>query len=79
MAQIMKSSSFHSTFLHRVEYGKAMARLWHDVYMSTWEEFAKVVLKTPETSQELSSRAMDQVRDGAAIRFAKLVWIAKKT
>jgi hypothetical protein len=36
------------------------------------------VLKTPEDSRELSSRAMDQVRDGAAISCPKLVWVAKK-
>jgi hypothetical protein len=78
MVQTMNTSGFHSTFLHRVEYSKAMARLWSDVYMSTWDEFAKVVVKTPEASQQLSSQAMDQVRDGAAISCPKLVWVARK-
>jgi hypothetical protein len=78
MVQTMNTSGFHGTFLHRVEYSKIMARLWNDVYMSTWDEFAKVVLKTPEASRELSSQAMDQVRDGASISCPKLVWVARK-
>lgn len=44
-----------------------MARLWNDIYMSAWDEFAKVVLKTSEDSQKLSTHAMEQVRDGSAI------------
>ena len=78
MIQIMNQSGFQNTIYHRVEYSKAMARLWSDVYMSTWEEFAKVVLKTPEASQKLSIQAMDQVRDGSAISCPKLVWVARK-
>ncbi len=47
--------------------------------MSTWEEFAKTVLKTPEESAKLGTEALEQVRDGSAIMCPKLVWIARKT
>lgn len=47
--------------------------------MSTWEEFAKTVLKTPEESANLGTEALEQVRDGSAIMCPKLVWIARKT
>jgi len=46
--------------------------------MSTWEEFAKMVVKKPEELSQLSRTAMDQVRDGSAIWCPKLVWIAQK-
>ncbi|KAF2798692.1 UMTA methyltransferase family protein-like protein [Melanomma pulvis-pyrius CBS 109.77] len=78
MVQTINQSGFHNTFLHRVEYSKSMARLWSDVYMSTWDEFAKVVLNAPEDSQDLSTHAMDQIRDGSAICCPKLVWVAQK-
>lgn len=50
-----------------------------DRYMSTWEEFAKTVLKTPDESAKLGTEALEQVRDGSAIMCPKLVWIARKT
>jgi hypothetical protein len=78
MITLLNDNGFQGAFLHRVEYDKSMARFWNDVYMSTWDEFARVVLKTPEESRDLSSRAMDQVRDGAAIWCPKLVWVAQK-
>jgi hypothetical protein len=43
------------------------------VHMSTWDKFTEVAFKTPEGSQELSSQAMEQVRDGAAISCSKSV------
>ncbi|KAF2677642.1 UMTA methyltransferase family protein-like protein [Lentithecium fluviatile CBS 122367] len=78
MVQILNSSGFHGSLTHRVEYGRSMARFWSDMYMSTWEEFAKVVLKNPEESHMLGVNAMEQVRDGSAINCAKLVWVAQK-
>lgn len=47
-------------------------------YMSTWDEFAKMIVRKPEESLQLSMEAMDQVRDGCAISCPKLVWIAQK-
>ena len=47
--------------------------------MSTWEEFAKTVLKTPAASAKLGTEALEQVRDGSAIVMPKLVWVARKT
>ncbi|KAF2726502.1 UMTA methyltransferase family protein-like protein [Polyplosphaeria fusca] len=79
MMQTLNENGFQGSSTHRIEYDYTMARLWNDVYMSTWDEFAKVVLKTPEESQRLASDAMDQVREGAAIWCAKLVWVACKT
>jgi hypothetical protein len=39
---------------------------------------AKTVLKTPEQSNELETKAMAEAREGAAIMTPKLVWVAKK-
>ncbi len=78
MVDTLNTNGFSNSRLFRVEYGKAMARFWNDVYMSTWDEFAKVVLQTPKESGELGADAMDQVRDGSAIHCPKLVWIAQK-
>ena len=46
--------------------------------MSTWDEFARMVLRKPDESDKLSSEAMDQVREGSAISCPKLVWVARK-
>jgi hypothetical protein len=49
------------------------------MYMSTWEEFAsKFSSENPESVITLSSEAMDEVRNGAAIICPKLVWVAEK-
>ena len=47
-------------------------------YVSTWKEFAENVLRTPEVSQELERKAMDETRSGAAIWVPKMVWVARK-
>lgn len=78
MVQTFNENGFQESSAYRVEYSHTMARFWNDVYMSTWDEFARVVLKTPEESQRLASAAMDQVREGAAIWCPKLVWVARK-
>jgi len=78
MVETLNQNGFHNGLALRIEYSKLMARFWNDVYMSTWDEFAKVVLKTPEDSQQLSAHAMEQVRDGSAVCCPKLVWVAQK-
>lgn len=78
MVQTLNENGFRDSLVHRVEYNETMARFWSDVYMSTWDEFARTVIKTPEESLQLSRHAMDQVRDGSAIWCPKLVWVAQK-
>ena len=46
--------------------------------MSTWEEFASTVLKTPDASAKLGANALEEVRSGSAIMVPKLVWLAQK-
>ncbi|PQE27118.1 umta methyltransferase family protein [Rutstroemia sp. NJR-2017a WRK4] len=79
MVATLENNGFKNSKLHRVEYDITMARFWSDVYMSTWDEFAKVVVQKPDESSQLSQAAMDQVRDGSAISCPKLVWVAQKT
>lgn len=79
MVDTLSQNGFEDVRLLRFEYCLAMARYWNDMYMSTWEEFAKTVLKTPEESANLGTEALEQVRDGSAIMCPKLVWIARKT
>ncbi|THV46103.1 hypothetical protein BGAL_0416g00040 [Botrytis galanthina] len=78
MVDILNEDGFQDVQLHKVEYNLTMARYWNDVYMSTWDEFAKMIVRKPEESLQLSREAMDQVRDGCAISCPKLVWIAQK-
>ncbi|MCJ1441549.1 MAG: hypothetical protein MMC23_002038 [Stictis urceolatum] len=78
MVETLNDNGFQDSFLHRVEYDVTMARFWSDVYMSTWDEFARMVLRKPDESDKLSSEAMDQVREGSSISCPKLVWVARK-
>ena len=78
MVQIMNQNGFQNSILYRIEYSKVMARLGNDIYMGTQDEFAKVVLKSPEDSQKLSTRAMEQVRDVSATFCPKLVLVTQK-
>ncbi|KAI1157675.1 hypothetical protein F5B18DRAFT_150179 [Nemania serpens] len=78
LIDIMDTNGFSGSLLYTYEYGLRTARLWNDVYVSTWKEFAESVLKTPEVSHELELKAMQEVRDGAAIMVPKLVWISQK-
>ncbi|KAI9643564.1 hypothetical protein NHQ30_008183 [Ciborinia camelliae] len=73
MVNILNESGFQNARLQKVEYDMSMAS-----YMSTWDEFAKMIIQKPEESFQLSRAAMDQVRDGCAICCPKLVWIAQK-
>ncbi|KAJ8108897.1 hypothetical protein ONZ43_g6286 [Nemania bipapillata] len=78
MANIMRQNQYSEVSLFNYEYDLSMARFWNDIYVSTWKEFAKNVLKTPEQSNELEIEAMAEVREGASIMTPKLVWVAKK-
>ncbi|KAK8025417.1 hypothetical protein PG990_003240 [Apiospora arundinis] len=78
LTSIMDESGYRDSTLYTFEYGLDTARLWSDLYVSTWKEFAKNVLKTPEVSGELERNAMVEARNGAAIMVPKLVWVARK-
>lgn len=78
MVQTLDQNGFENSSVHRFEYGKSMARFWNDMYFSTWEEFAKVVIKDPDTSHKLGIAAMDEVRNGSALFCPKIVWLARK-
>ncbi|KAI1429591.1 hypothetical protein F5Y12DRAFT_413037 [Xylaria sp. FL1777] len=78
LAHVMSENQYNSVFLYTYEYGLGMARFWNDIYVSTWKEFAKSVLKTPEKSQALEDKAMAEAREGASIMTPKLVWVAQK-
>ncbi|KAI1189307.1 hypothetical protein F5B17DRAFT_450215 [Nemania serpens] len=78
LTDIMDKNGYSGSLLYTYEYGLNMARLWNDVYVSTWKEFAESVLKTPEVSRELELKGMQEARNGAAIMVPKLVWIAQK-
>ncbi|KAI5926282.1 hypothetical protein F4810DRAFT_656256 [Camillea tinctor] len=78
LKNIMDANGFTGSQLYTYEYGLGMARFWNDVYVSTWKEFAKNVLKTPAESNELELKGMEETRNGAAINTPKLVWVAKK-
>lgn len=47
-------------------------------YVNTWKEFADNVLKTPEISHRLESKAIEEIRNRAAIMVPKLGWVGKK-
>jgi hypothetical protein len=79
MVRTLDQNGFTNSSMHRFEYGKSMARFWNDMYLSTWEEFAKVVLKDPNASHQLGVAAMDQVRNGSALFCPKLVWVARRS
>ncbi|KAI0410861.1 hypothetical protein F5X98DRAFT_381321 [Xylaria grammica] len=76
--QVMDENSYSRSSLHVYKAGLGMARLWNDVYVSGWKELANTILKTPETAYELEQKGMEEVRNGAAMSFPKLVWVAKK-
>ncbi|KAF2450127.1 UMTA methyltransferase family protein-like protein [Karstenula rhodostoma CBS 690.94] len=78
MVQTLNRHGFENASVYRFNYGKSMARFWNDMYFSTWEEFAKVVLKDPSGSHQLGVAAMDEVRNGSALFCPKLVWVARK-
>ncbi|KAI1734284.1 hypothetical protein F4680DRAFT_471292 [Xylaria scruposa] len=78
LSHIMSKNQYSEVSLYNYEYGLDMARFWNDIYVSTWREFAKNVLKTPGESKELEMKAMAEAREGAAIMTPKLVWVAKK-
>ncbi|KAK8028750.1 hypothetical protein PG991_005806 [Apiospora marii] len=77
LTSIMDESGYRDSMLYTFEYGLDTARLWSDLYVSTWKEFAENVLKTPEISGELKRNAMAEARNGAAIMVPKLVWVAR--
>ncbi|KAI1099133.1 hypothetical protein F4804DRAFT_93715 [Jackrogersella minutella] len=78
LTEIMNQNGYTDSRLYTYEYGLDIARFWNDNYISTWKEFAESVLKTPELSRELEQKAMEEVRNGAAIMVPKLVWIGKR-
>ncbi|KAI1092954.1 hypothetical protein F5B19DRAFT_452407 [Rostrohypoxylon terebratum] len=78
LVEIMNQNGFTGSLLYTYEYGLGLARFWNDIYVSTWKEFANNVLKTPEASNELELKGMDEARNGAAIMTPKLVWVARK-
>ncbi|KAH8164582.1 hypothetical protein CIB48_g3668 [Xylaria polymorpha] len=78
LTDLMDQNGYSGSLLHTYEYGLATARLWNDVYVSAWKEFAKSVLKTPEASHELETKAMEEVRNGAALMVPNLVWVTRK-
>jgi hypothetical protein len=79
MITLLNDNGFQDAFLHRAAYDPSLWRVGHELNMGVWDEFAKVVLRTPEESYELSERAMEEVREGAAIWCPILVWVAQKT
>ncbi|KAI1368600.1 hypothetical protein F5Y08DRAFT_247748 [Xylaria arbuscula] len=78
LAHIMSQNQYCKVAMYNYEYGLGMARFWNDIYVSTWKEFAKNVLKAPEQSEELETKGMNEARQGASIMTPKLVWVAKK-
>ncbi|KAI0191588.1 hypothetical protein F4808DRAFT_443915 [Astrocystis sublimbata] len=78
LTSILNHNGFSGSLLYTYEYGLTTARLWSHLYVSTWKEFAEKVLKTPEASRELESKAMQETMNGAAIMVPKLVWVARK-
>ncbi|KAL8778381.1 MAG: hypothetical protein Q9213_007436 [Squamulea squamosa] len=78
MTGTLSQNGFEDAQLLRFDYSLMMARYWNDMYMSTWNEFAKTVLKTPIASAKLGFDALEQVRNGSAIICPKLVWVARK-
>ncbi|KAH9908174.1 hypothetical protein F4778DRAFT_798173 [Xylariomycetidae sp. FL2044] len=78
LTRIMDEHGYAGSTLYTYEYGLGIARFWSDVYVSTWKEFATNVLRTPEVSDELERKAMEETRKGASIMVPKLVWVTKK-
>lgn len=78
MVHTLSQHGFENASLYQFNDGNPMARIWNDMYFSTWEEFAKVVLKDQSGSHQLGAAAMDEVRDGSALVCSKLVWLARK-
>ncbi|KAI1487269.1 hypothetical protein F5X96DRAFT_650927 [Biscogniauxia mediterranea] len=67
LTQTLDENGFTGSLLYTYEYGLDLARFWNDVYVSTWKEFAHNVLKTPEISDELERKGIEEARNGAAI------------
>ncbi|KAI1320762.1 hypothetical protein F5Y16DRAFT_78161 [Xylariaceae sp. FL0255] len=78
LSEIMNESGWSNPMIYTYEYGLRTARLWNDVYVSTWKEIVQTVLKTPQASADLEGKAMEDVRNGAAIMIPKLVWVTQK-
>ncbi|KAI1826391.1 hypothetical protein F4861DRAFT_537237 [Xylaria intraflava] len=79
LARIIGESGYSDTSFHTYPYGLDLARIWSDIYVSTWREFADKRLKTPEASDQLELKAMEEVRQGAALMVPLLMWVARKT
>ncbi|KAI1435810.1 hypothetical protein GGR50DRAFT_702352 [Xylaria sp. CBS 124048] len=79
LVQIMNENGYSNTSLHVYENNLGMARIWSDLYVTTWKEFSEYHIKTPEASAQLELKAMEESRNGAAIHIPKLVWVARKT
>ncbi|KAL9089908.1 MAG: hypothetical protein Q9159_002265 [Coniocarpon cinnabarinum] len=60
------------------EYDSVTARLWTDLYLSTWNEYATGAINDPEEVKSLGGGAMDEVRAGASIRMPMIVWTVRK-
>ncbi|KAI1204851.1 uncharacterized protein F4807DRAFT_445257 [Annulohypoxylon truncatum] len=78
LTEILDENGFTGSLLYTYEYGHGLARLWNDIYVSTWKEFANNVLKTPRMSEDLERKGMEEARNGAAIMTPKLVWVTRK-
>ncbi|MCJ1226481.1 hypothetical protein MMC12_003133 [Toensbergia leucococca] len=78
LTETLNQHGFQDSKLFRHEYSQIMARYWNDMYMATWDEFARTVLEKPGEVSKLGNKAMKEVRNGSAIMFPKLVWVAQK-
>ncbi|KAK3305629.1 uncharacterized protein B0T15DRAFT_397103 [Chaetomium strumarium] len=78
MTRILDENGYTGSRLHTYTDGLDRARIWNEIYVSTWKEFAEKALQTPDESSRLEQKAVDEVRRGAAIMVPKLVWVAKK-
>ncbi|MCJ1376899.1 hypothetical protein MMC20_008144 [Loxospora ochrophaea] len=79
LLETLDRNGFQESKLFRHVYDLIMARFWNDMYMATWNEFARTVLQRPDETSKLGFAAMEEVRSGSAIVFPKLVWVAKRT
>ncbi|KAJ4407288.1 hypothetical protein N0V82_009957, partial [Gnomoniopsis sp. IMI 355080] len=60
LKEVMDENGGHETFLSIYEPGLGSARLWSDIYVSTWKEFVDNVMKESEVSRELEEKAMTE-------------------
>ncbi|KAI0538833.1 hypothetical protein GGR58DRAFT_525698 [Xylaria digitata] len=73
--QVMDDNGYSGSSLYVYKTGLSMARLWNDL---GWKELVNTVLTTPQIMHELEQKGMEEVRNGAAMVFPTLVWVAKK-